>query len=423
MNFFNFTKLFFKGLERNFKIIQYGNVPEIYNTRVVVERYAFASPTIIGIAHSIKEIGKHLLRSDLKIHEIPKTPFLYCGGSANNEREFLFFSRLISGELPVHDYERRENISFVSAQVVKKTKFEYVVSAYLFFLCLLYLFRFKLGPVSLKYLVMYAKIFLNVFASTRRQEMKVCALVVANDHTDFPVATSMIMQYLHIPVIYVQHAEVSTAFPPLDFSVSVLRNQKSLDIYRSIGGVSGDVFIVPRRHKAQNFSKIFQKSDENVQVVIYLSSVFSQEVVQRCVDALKNNSAVLGVGIKPHPRASQEFLRTVKGVSIHDSIPSFEHIAIAPNSSVVIELLESGVPVYQCFELDDVGRDYYGFVREGVAPEVLLKDLQGPFWNLEFYNDQWLSKFAVYSPSVNDSWRENLPELISKMKGYMRTTS
>ncbi|MDR5907500.1 hypothetical protein [Franzmannia qiaohouensis] len=423
MSFLSFNRYFFKGLQRNFKIIRYGDVPEVYKTPLVVERYAFASPSIKGHLRSLKELAKHLLRSDLKTYEMPEALFIYCGGSANNEREFSFFSRLVLDELPVSEYSRKDNISFVNTKVVKKTRFEYTVSFYLFFLCLLYLFRIKLGPVSLKYLLTYAKVFLNVYASTRRHDMKVHALVVANDHTDFPVAASMVMQYQKIPVVYVQHAEVSDSFPPLDFSVSVLRNQKSLDIYRSIGKVSGDAFVVPRRQESQNLSKIFQKKSGKVPVAIYLSSVFSQDAVVRCVDALKTNANVLSIGIKPHPRASQEFLRSISDVTIHDSIPAFEHIAIVPNSSVVIELLEAGIPVFQYFELDDVGHDYYGFVREEIAPEVSLKDLYFPFWNSGFFNDQWLLKFAAYSPSVNDSWRVSLPTLISKMKSYIRTTS
>ncbi|WP_147273071.1 hypothetical protein [Billgrantia montanilacus] len=421
MNLLNLSRFFYKGLNRNFKIIRYGNVPDVYNTPILLERYSFASPSIRGFVLSIQELAKHLLRSDLKIYEMPNNPIIYCGASANNEREFLFFSQLVLDELPVNSYAREENLSFVTTKVAKKTKYEYIVSFYLFFLCLLYLFRIKLGPISLKYLFTYAKVFLNVYASTRRQEVKVCALVVANDHTDFPVAASMIMQYLDIPVVYVQHAEVSDSFPPLDFSVSVLRNQKTLDIYRRIGKVSGDVFIVPRSRKVQNLSGMFQNAIDKVSAVIYLSSVFNQDAVLRCVDALKTNADVLNIGIKPHPRASVDFLRTVSGVTIYDSTPSFDHIAIVPNSSVVIELLEAGVPVFQYFELDDVGQDYYGFVREGIVPEVSMKDLYDPFWDSFSYDEQWISKFSAYSPSVNDSWRDSFPVLIDKMKSYLRS--
>ncbi|MBO6848897.1 MAG: hypothetical protein JJ867_00290 [Marinobacter sp.] len=423
MSLIRFTALFFKGLRRNFKIIRYGDVPDVYQTPAILERYSFASPGFNGFVCSAKELARHLLRRRLKVYSVPVKPFIYCGGSANNEREFSFFSRLLTSDLPISDYGQEQNLSFVSAKEVDKTRFEMMVSVALFCFCLLYLFRIRVGPVSLKYLLTYSKVFLQVYASTRRQQVNVSALVVANDHTDFPVAASMVMQYLHVPVVYVQHAEISSAFPQLDFSVSVLRNQKSLDIYRAIGPVPGDVFVIPRREKSEHFMKMLESRAQEVSVVVYLSSVFDEEVVLRCVDALRCNPGVVNVGIKPHPRANQEFLHTVRGVSIYDSIPPFEHVAIVPNSSVVIELLEAGTPVFQYFQLDGVGHDYYGFVSEGVAPEVSTKDLSGSFWMSEFYDDNWVSKFAAYSPAVDDSWRASVPALIAKMESYLRPTS
>lgn len=423
MSFFHFTTLFFRGLQRNFKIIRYGNVPDVYKTQRVLDRYAFASPSMTGFVLSLKELSKHLLRRRIKVYEIPADKIIYCGGSANNEREFSFFSGLLEDHLPISGYERGQNLSFVPAEEVEKTWFEFVVSIVLFFYCLLYLFRIRLGPVSLKYLITYAKVFLQVYASTRRHKVRIRALVVANDHTDFPVAASMVMRLLDIPVVYVQHAEVSRAFPSLDFSVSVLRNQKSLEIYRDIGKVSGDVFIIPRREKILNFKRVLRRGEAQVPVVVYLSSFFSEKNVQCCVDALRDNANVLSIGVKPHPRANQDFLSSVPGVSVYDSIPQFDHVAIVPNSSVLIELLEAGIPVFQYFQLDDIGRDYYGFVREGIAPEISTEDLRESFWTSVFYDEQWISRFAVYSPSVDDSWRASVPALIAKMQSYLRRTS
>lgn len=423
MRLIGFTVLFFKGLRRNFKIIRYGDVPDVYKTPAILERYAFASPGFKGFVLSIKELARHLLRGRLKVYGVPATPFIYCGGSSNNEREFSFFSRLLTGHLPISDYERTQNLSFVPAKEVKKSRFEIVVSFTLLCFCILYLFRIRVGPVSLKYLLTYSKVFLQVYASTRRQPLNVGALVVANDHTDFPVAASMVMQYWRIPVIYVQHAEVSSAFPELDFSVSVLRNQKSVERYRANGPVSGDIFVIPRRDNLERFKALMERRAEHMPVVLYLSSVFDEEAVLQSIDALQRNSGVVSLGIKPHPRANQEFLHAVRGVSIYDSIPRFDHIAIVPNSSVVIELLEAGIPVFQYFQLDGVGRDYYGFVREGIAPEIRTNDLTGPFWISEFYDDQWVPKFAAYSPAVDDSWRASVPALIARMKSYMPPTS
>ncbi len=57
------------------------------------------------------------------------------------------------------------------------------------------------------------------------------AIVQANDHSPARVALSMVAKALGIPRIYVQHAEVSPAFPPLDMDHAVLRNARSLATY------------------------------------------------------------------------------------------------------------------------------------------------------------------------------------------------
>ncbi|EHK54143.1 hypothetical protein MAXJ12_26778, partial [Mesorhizobium alhagi CCNWXJ12-2] len=71
-------------------------------------------------------------------------------------------------------------------------------------------------------------------------------LVLANDHMPVHIAISMAMKSVGVPRLYLQHAEVSEAFPPLDFEFNLLRSQKSLDTYRAIGEIEGKVYIVPR---------------------------------------------------------------------------------------------------------------------------------------------------------------------------------
>lgn len=424
MSLAKLTSLFFDGLNRNFKIIRYGDVPNVYKSDVHQERYGFAGPGIKGYLLSIKELARHLLRPTLKIYTMPSSGVLYCGGSANNEREFLFFSQLISdNRMSIPGYERNHNLSFVPSQELRKTLGERLLSLLLLFYCCLYLSRIKLGPTALKYLIVYAKVFAQVFSSVRRQSVSAGVAVVANDHTDFPVVASMVMKYFSVPVVYVQHAEISRYFPPLDFDVSILRNHKTLDRYREIGEISGEVFIIPRREKDESFDRIFRARSSKTAVVIYLSSVFDVTELRKCVAVLQKNSDVLSVGVKPHPRSDCETLRCMPGVSVYDSIPPVEHVAIAPNSSVVVELLERGVPVFQYFKLDDVGSDYYGFVEEGIACAVTADELATRFWQTDFYGDEWAGRFAQFSPSVDESWRESVPVLVSRIERFLRSGS
>lgn len=424
MNLIRLTALFFKGLERNFKIIRYGNVPDIYKTAVFMERYAFAKNGLRAYPRSIKELGKHLLRPKLKIYDLPSVSAIYCGGSANNEREFLFFSELLEDTPSLDVYQRPSNLSFVPSKEVKKTPQERVLSVLVFFFCCLYLLRVKLGPISLKYLIYYSKVFLQLYCSARRQGLRARLAVVANDHTDFPVVTSMIMQYFEVPVVYVQHAEISESFPALDFDVSILRNKQSLIKYRDIGKARGDVFIVPRRDKDDRFEQVFEGSSQTkTSAVIYLSSVYNCDALRDTIALLESNPSVEMVAVKPHPRDDVGMLKAIPGIKIVDSIPTYQHVAVVPNSSVVVELLEKGVPVFQNFELDEVGRDYYGFVENGIVCEISAKDLSLEFWKTDFYNGHWLARFSQYSPSVDETWREAMPRLESKIKSYLTPTA
>ncbi|MGE6659870.1 hypothetical protein ACQKEK_03910 [Pseudomonas sp. NPDC077408] len=419
MNLIRLTRLFFKGLERNFKIIRYGDVPAVYNNPVLLERYAFADGSFRAYVLSIRELAKHLLRRSVKIYSIPDSGVMFCGGSSNNEREFEFFTRIMNDQVSCTRYEQALNLSFVDAAEKSKLISDKLLSIIFFLFCVCYLSRIKLGPISLKYLIAYSKIFLQVVSSYQRYPLRTRLMVVANDHTDFPVATAMVMQYYRVPVVYLQHAEVSSSFPPLDFDISILRNEKSLEKYAEIGKVRGDVFIVPRA-MSSNIQRVFQaRAQEQVAVVLYLSSVYKFAEVQKCILALLSNKNVSMVGIKPHPRADIEPLKGLEGVSIYSCIPEFEHIAIVPNSSVLVELFEKGILVFQYFELDDVAPDYYGFVRDSIARQVSSGDLVDAFWITDFYGADWLYRFRKYSPAADDSWRTSLPVLMGKIDSYL----
>ncbi|SFR42223.1 hypothetical protein SAMN04488073_0938 [Marinobacter gudaonensis] len=420
MNFVCSLRLLLKGLNRNFKIINFGDVPDVYKVHDVMERYSYAQPRSRGVLRSFKELSRIFLKPTVKVYTVPNVPVIYCGGSKNNEREFSFFSKMCSKKIQMVGYARDANLSFVSAKELRKTFIENVFSFSALFVCFFYLFKIKLNPISFKYLSTFGKVYLQTFISFYRLKSLPRVLVVANDHTDFPVAASMVMQYFGVPVIYVQHAEVSPSFPPLDFSVSVLRNEKSLQVYKRCGDVLGDTFVIPRQEKVAGFTRLIESQSGQTHIVVYLSSVYQEDALKRCIEALQENANVLGVSVKPHPRANHEFLNSIRDVRVYDTIPSDDHVAVVPNSSVLIELLETGIPVFQLFNLDNVDRDYYGFVREGIAPEISVEDLRKPFWVSRFYDEQWVSRFAAYSPAVDDSWRAAVPALMARMEAILR---
>lgn len=411
---------FFLGLERNFKIIRYGDVPEIYVRPIDLERYSFASGRAFSYLAVLRELAMHLFKPSQKFYQLPGADVLFCGGSANNEREFHFLSSLLAGTVPGLEYSRDKNLAFVNSAGLRKRVGEQVVAVLLFLVCLVYLFRIKINPTSFKYLLSFSKIYLQVLCSVNRSGHLPKLTVVANDHTDFPVAADMVMKSFRVPVIYVQHAEISEGFPPLDFDVSVLRNNKTLEKYQAIGQVKGEVFIIPRTGCASNVSRILDVAVMgSINIVLYLSSVYDQAAVQDCIDMLSKNPGVKKVSIKRHPRTPAEVLKNTFDVEVLDHAPTEHHIAVVPNSSVAIELLERGVRVFQYFALDNIHPDYYGLVADGVTPAVTYHELMTDFWCTEFYSKEWLERFYKYTVAADESWRQQVPILSKRLQGLL----
>src|SRR5690606_36287416 len=70
------------------------------------------------------------------------------------------------------------------------------------------------------------------------------AVVFANDHNDDARAMLLAANKLNIPTVYIQHATVSTAFPPLEFSLSLLEGRDALEKYQQCGPVMGEVKLI-----------------------------------------------------------------------------------------------------------------------------------------------------------------------------------
>src|SRR5690606_28826483 len=107
--------------------------------------------------------------------------------------------------------------------------------------------RQSIGPSLVRRQIIYSQSFFNfLIAFLSRDAVKPAVLIQANDHSPSRVALSMIMKGLGVPRVYLQHAEVTQHFPPLDFECSVLRNEQSRDTYEAIGPLHGQVYVIPR---------------------------------------------------------------------------------------------------------------------------------------------------------------------------------
>lgn len=411
MKLFKLLRSYLTGLDRNFKIIGHGDIPAHLTSSAADTKYSNLRGARAPRLVLLRSMAREVIFERVPPFENGKVEIAFCGASANNEREFSYVSSLLPKVFKDAAYVRSNNVSYWKTNKSLDVSVSRSLRALLFLALCIFSTRVKTLPHTLptvaRYMSRYTKHFIRYYAhySMHGKESLPILSVVANDHTDNPVAFSMVMNFFNVPRMYVQHAEVSSIFPPLDFEFSILRNQHSLDTYKGIGVVRGLVLIAARQDHSAEFPRTLANEKSSAHVVIYLSSVFDKASVVSTIETLRSNSHVESVSIKAHPRTPASGFSFLDECQVHYRIPSVPHIAIVPNSSVAIELLHQGIKVFQLFELDNIEPDYYKFVSNRITTSINLNDLTTPFWTNSFYDKEWIDRFRSFDPSIDETWK------------------
>lgn len=396
------------------------NYHEILGGRVdaFLEKYSFNEVAEPVSAEVALEILVNVLQTKY-LYEffVPPKVALAFGKTRNNLREFKFLQQFLirhgfdgrilnSGVIP----PRLTSISAVAnaavIDCVSRDFFDYCRKAQ------------GVSKPLLYQLINYVQGYLSWRHTFERDEQYLPrVLVLANDHSPGQVASSMAARERGISRIYVQHAEVSGAFPPLDFELSILRNAASRKIYESNGVNDAEVFAVTRE-SSPFLLPCLPASNRGVDVGVYTTSQVNWEGVRQLLERLSTNPEVSRVFLKPHPSTRLSRVQSeCPGVSAVYETPTEPHIAVVANSSVVIELLHHGIPVVQFYGMDSVPDDYYGFSRKGIAPRIELDEFSGRFWNRTNFNEEWLQLYAQYDAAATPAGKQEelrLAQALSK---------
>ncbi|GHA61436.1 glycosyltransferase family protein [Pontibacter akesuensis] len=265
--------------------------------------------------------------------------------------------------------------------VVERISLRRKLLYYYRFLPLFYHFLKSRKQATLRfYDVLYDAVGFYEIYHRKLQQYKPLAVVFANDHNADARAMLLAAKGLGIKTIYLQHASVSTLFPPLSFDLNLLEGQDSLNKYRQCGPIWGKVELVgmPKADKYipfRNNSRHIRTIGIGCNIIDELSEI---EILLRLLDLELPEVSIL---LRPHPREKRRFnsLKNISDrISLSDSrnVSAFEYlqqidVQISATSGIHLEAVLLNVwSIYYDFSPTQNVDDYYGFIQNGLVDEV-----------------------------------------------------
>ena len=214
-------------------------------------------------------------------------------------------------------------------------------------------------------------------------------IVLSNDHNSNMRILIYIAEKLKIKTVYIQHASVSNYFPPLNqFNLALLDGQYSKDIYSSIGSLPEQTFLVGV-NKFDNYKRkvISFKNQEpqskQLKVGIALNPLYCEAKLKKLVFSLQEQAVEIVIRLHPIQfKVASILLNSLKEFKFKLSDPIIEKPAdfilnancvIAGNSGILLETaILNKAAIY--YDLDSIPHDYYQFVSNGIALELMLPD-------------------------------------------------
>jgi len=205
------------------------------------------------------------------------------------------------------------------------------------------------------------------------------SLIFSNDHNQDAIAFKLAAADLGIKTIYIQHASINSYFPPLDFDLSLLEGECSLEKYQSIGPVKGKIIRIGMP-KFDAYAAKRNFSTEIKRVGVCTNLLDSPLKAYRIIESIHEAFPEMEIIFRAHPidqRPLPEGKVSVK-ISNAKEESTFDYLTrvdliIACNSSILLEACMMNVtPVY--FRMEDEPMpemfDLYGYVKNGVARYV-----------------------------------------------------
>ncbi|GAA4430922.1 hypothetical protein GCM10023188_18030 [Pontibacter saemangeumensis] len=203
------------------------------------------------------------------------------------------------------------------------------------------------------------------------------AIIFANDHNADARAMLLAAKDLGIKTIYIQHASVSSLFPPLSYDLNLLEGQDSLDKYKQCGPIPGRVELVGMP-KADKYIPYRNTSKHISTIGIGCNLMDDLGEIEKMLRLLSQKLPDIKLILRPHPRDTRNIAalaRVAPNVYLSDSRsePVFEYlrqldVQISGTSGIHLEAVLLNVwSIYYDFSPSEKLNDYYGFVRHGLV--------------------------------------------------------
>ncbi|QMU28984.1 glycosyltransferase family protein [Adhaeribacter radiodurans] len=218
------------------------------------------------------------------------------------------------------------------------------------------------------------------------QKYRPIAIIFANDHNTDPRALLIAAKEVGIPTIYLQHASVSTNFPPLSFDLSLLEGQDSLDKYRACGPVLGEVKLIGMP-KADKYLANKNSSTTIESIGVCANIIDETDRIKELLTRLVQEFPDKKISFRPHPsdRRNFNFINQISpGIQFSNAKvePAFDFlqkqdVIIAADSSIHLEAVMLNIlSIYYRLEKSNFVDDYYGYVRHQLVEKAAdLNDL------------------------------------------------
>ena len=238
--------------------------------------------------------------------------------------------------------------------------------------------RRQVGPRATRFFdfIFYAIGYYEVYRRALRHYQP-RAVVFSNDHNDDTRSLLLACRAEGVPTAYVQHASVSTNFPPLGFDLSLLEGQDALDKYRQCGPIAGQVELVgmPKADAylgRRNLAPAVRRVGLACNIHDPLPALTSTLVY------LTRELPDLTFTLRPHPSDRRDFgpLRQLlpalqwsdaRAENVFDFLLRQDALVAADTSTHLEATMLNVASIYYRFAANPLTDDYYGYAARGLV--------------------------------------------------------